>query len=67
MYTIGVKTEVRFWRRDRNRPSRGYPGWSHPQTPGKPVAYLREVSMQRVIPKVMTADRREPSRAFRWM
>jgi hypothetical protein len=26
-----AKTEIRFWRTDRNRPSRGYPGWSHPQ------------------------------------
>ena len=25
------KTEIRFWRTDRNWPSRGCPGWSHPQ------------------------------------
>jgi hypothetical protein len=38
MYTIGGETEVCFWRTDRNWPRRGYPGWSHPQIPGKLVA-----------------------------
>ena len=30
-------------------------GWSHSQIPGKPVASLREVSMQRVIQSVLAA------------
>jgi hypothetical protein len=38
MYTIGGETEVCFGRTDRTRPSRGYPDWSRPQIPGKPVA-----------------------------
>ena len=39
----------------RNRPSFRYLGWSRPHIRDKPIASLREVSMQRVIQSVLAA------------
>jgi hypothetical protein len=36
--TSTVRMKPVRWRTDRNWPSRGYPGWSHPQIPGNLVA-----------------------------